>query len=719
MRNIWLIFKGDLKRTLSNVIGIIVIMGLAIIPTLYAWFNIAACWEPYGNTSELKVAVVNLDDGYRSDVLPTSVSIGDTVASSLHSNSKFDWTFVNNDEAMDGVKSGKYYAAIVIPKDFTKNMMTLFSNNQKSAKITYYTNEKENPIAPRITDSGASTIQSGISQEFSEAVDEAAINILSDVMNYLDSGQAKRSGAALTGELSSAADELDSASTQVRGYASMAGASSSLVKSTTAILKTVDTGNSKASSSLEAMQKTLSESSDSVSGISKTVNEALKQSSAGFEVLSSRADSALDSLDSDTQAASKDLSALASQVREQQSALKQLRTALVDIVGSNNSTVRSLNTVISDLDDLAGTLSSTAGDLVSASDKASAQKANIDAKIRSAETSVASVQDSYEKELLDKLSELSATLGKVQSSSSALSDKLGATVESLSSSSGTLTDQLDGAKEQLDGAADDLGKTADNLRSSNRELRKAFASGDLKKIQQIIGGNSVSLAQYLASPVEMDRHAVYGIANYGSSMAPFYTCLSLWVAAVVFVVIMRTDLSDARRRELSNLKPYQEFLGRFGIFALLSLAQSTLLCLGDLYFMGIQCMHPFLFLLAGWIIGLSFMLIVYTLTLSFGNVGKALSVILLVMQVAGSGGIFPIQMEGDLFQALYPYLPFVYSMKSMQACIAGIYGNEYVVSLLVLLAFTIPFWLLGLVLRNPTIKLNQWMREKLEETKFM
>ena len=712
MRNIWLIFKG-------NVIGIIVIMGLAIIPTLYAWFNIAACWEPYGNTSELKVAVVNLDDGYRSDVLPTSVSIGDTVASSLHSNSKFDWTFVNNDEAMDGVKSGKYYAAIVIPKDFTKNMMTLFSNNQKSAKITYYTNEKENPIAPRITDSGASTIQSGISQEFSEAVDEAAINILSDVMNYLDSGQVKRSGAALTGELFSAADELDSASTQVRGYASMAGASSSLVKSTTAILKTVDTGNSKASSSLEAIQKTLSESSDSVSGISKTVNEALKQSSAGFEALSSRADSALDSLDSDTQAASKDLSALASQVREQQSALKQLRAALVGIVGSNNSTVRSLNTAISDLDDLAGTLSSTAGDLVSASDKASAQKANIDAKIRSAETSVASVQDSYEKELLDKLSELSATLGKVQSSSSALSDKLGATVESLSSSSGTLTDQLDGAKEQLDGAADDLGKTADNLRSSNRELRKAFASGDLKKIQQIIGGNSVSLAQYLASPVEMDRHAVYGIANYGSSMAPFYTCLSLWVAAVVFVVIMRTDLSDARRRELSNLKPYQEFLGRFGIFALLSLAQSTLLCLGDLYFMGIQCMHPFLFLLAGWIIGLSFMLIVYTFTLSFGNVGKALSVILLVMQVAGSGGIFPIQMEGDLFQALYPYLPFVYSMKSMQACIAGIYGNEYVVSLLVLLAFTIPFWLLGLVLRNPTIKLNQWMREKLEETKFM
>lgn len=719
MRNILLIFKGDLKRTLSNIIGVIVIMGLAIIPTLYAWFNIAACWEPYGNTDNLKIAVVNLDDGYRSDVLPTRVSIGDSVVASLHENTKFDWVFVNNDEAMDGVNSGEYYAALVIPKDFSRNMMSLFSDNQKKAKITYYTNEKENPIAPRITDSGASAIQSTISQEFSQVVDESAINVLSDVMNYLDSGQVKRSGAALTGELGTAADDLDSAAVQVRGYASMAGASSSLVKSTTTILDTADTSNKKADSSLEAMQKTLSESSDSVSGISNTVNEALKQSSSGFDTLSARTDSAFDTMNTDAQAASNDLSSLASQVQEQEAALKQLRQALASVVGSDNATVQNLGTAVTDLDDLADTLGSSANDLASASSSASAKKADIDAKIKAAQTSVSSVQDTYEKQLLDKLSQIGGTLGKVRSSSQSLSDKLGAIVSSLSNSSDTLTGQLDGAADQLNSAADDLGKAADNLRSSSKQLKKAFASGDLKKVQEILGSDNVSLAQYLSSPVEMDRNAVYGIANYGSSMAPFYTCLSLWVAAVVFVVIMRTDLSDERRRELTNLKPYQEFLGRFGIFALLSLAQSTLLCLGDLYFMGIQCMHPFLFLAAGWVIGLAFMLIVYTLTLSFGNVGKALSVILLVMQVAGSGGIFPVQMEGDLFQALYPYLPFVYSMKAMQSCVAGIYGNEYVVSLLVLLAFTIPFWLLGLVLRNPTIKLNHWLKAKMEETKFM
>lgn len=719
MKNIWLIFTGDLRRTLSNVIGVIVFMGLAIIPTLYAWFNIAACWEPYGNTDQLKVAVVNLDDGYRSDVLPTRVSIGDDVVSSLHSNAKFDWVFVNNDEAMDGVNSGEYYAAIVIPKNFSRNMMSLFSDSQKTAKITYYTNEKENPIAPRITDSGASAIQSSISQSFSQVVDESTINVLSDVLNYLDSGQVKRSGAALTGELETAASGLDTAAVQVRGYASMAGASSSLVKSTTTILGTVDTSNTRADSSLAAVQKTLSESSDSVSGISKTVNEALKQSSGSFDALSTRTDSAFDTMSLDAEAASNDLSKLAAQVQEQESALRQLRSGLASIVGSDDSTVQALGAAVSDLDDLASTLGSTANGITSAISSASAKKADIDAKIKAAQDSVSSVQGTYEKELLDKLSQLDGTLGKVRSSSSSLSDKLGATIDSLSNSSDTLTGQLDSAKDQLNSAADDLDKTADNLRSSSKQLKKAFASGDLKKVQKIIGNDSVSLAQYLSSPVEMDRHAVYGIANYGSSMAPFYTCLSLWVAAVVFVVIMRTDMSDERRRELKNLKPYQEFLGRFGIFALLSVAQSTLLCLGDLYFMGIQCMHPFLFLLSGWIIGLAFMLIVYTLTLSFGNVGKALSVILLVMQVAGSGGIFPVQMEGDLFQALYPYLPFVYSMKAMQSCIAGIYGNEYVLSLLVLAAFTIPFWLLGLVLRNPTIKLNKWVKAKLEETKFM
>ena len=152
---IWGIFKRDMCHATRNVIAVIVSMGLVVVPTLYAWFNIAASWDPYGNTKALKVAVANNDKGYKSDLIPVRVNVGETIISTLHANDQLDWQFVKSDKAIDGVKSGEYYAAIVIPKGFSADMMTLFSPDIKHAQLKYYLNEKINPIAPHITDQGA------------------------------------------------------------------------------------------------------------------------------------------------------------------------------------------------------------------------------------------------------------------------------------------------------------------------------------------------------------------------------------------------------------------------------------------------------------------------------------------------------------------------------------------------------------------------------------
>lgn len=719
MKNIWLIFTGDLKRCTSNIIGIIVLMGLAIVPTLYAWFNIAASWEPYGNTGNLKVAVVNDDTGYQGDLLPTSVNLGDAVVSQLRENDSFDWQFVTGDEAVEGVESGEYYAALVIPENFSSRIMTVFSDNPKHAKILYYTNEKENPIAPRITDLGASSIESGVSEQFVSTVNEVGVGALSDLLSYLDSGQVKRAGTALTNNLATSANELDTAADQVRSYATLMGSLSSLVSSTSASLDAVGDNSDAANRSFSSVRDSLNSAQSSSESISKAVNEALKQSSSSFDALSTQTDQAFNKAADNADDAASDLLDMASQARTRADGYAGLADSLGQVLGTKHTAVTQLNQAASDLRDLAKTLDSASSTLSSTSSSAASAKSDIDDKIKAANESASKAQSAYESQLLGKLTQVGESLSEVQTTSQNLSTQLDKTVSDLSDASGSLTDQLSSAKKSLTSTADDLDEAASNLRSSNKDLKAAFSSGDLKKVQDIIGGDTVSLADYLASPVQMNRHAVYGIANYGSSMAPFYTCLSLWVAAVVFVVIMRTEMGEERRKEYQNLKPYQEYLGRLGIFALLSLAQSTLLCLGDLYFMGIQCVHPFLFLVAGWIIGLSFLLIVFTLVISFGNVGKALSVILLVMQVAGSGGIFPIQLEGQLFQTLYPFLPFIYAMRAMQSCIAGIFGNDYVLSLITVVAFTIPFWLLGLLLRNPTIRLTHKLKAKMEETKFM
>ena len=154
MKLIWKIFVRDVRQATRNVIAVIVAMGLVIVPALYAWYNIAASWDPYGNTKALKVAVANVDKGYKSGLMPITINVGETVTSTLRANHDLDWQFVDRAKAIDGVNSGEYYAALIIPKSFSSDMMTLFSPKIKHAKLEYYLNEKINPIAPHITDQG-------------------------------------------------------------------------------------------------------------------------------------------------------------------------------------------------------------------------------------------------------------------------------------------------------------------------------------------------------------------------------------------------------------------------------------------------------------------------------------------------------------------------------------------------------------------------------------
>ena len=266
---------------------------------------------------------------------------------------------------------------------------------------------------------------------------------------------------------------------------------------------------------------------------------------------------------------------------------------------------------------------------------------------------------------------------------------------------------------QLDGAVSDLKQAKD-------DLDKALASGDIETVKKIIGDDASSLSTYLSAPVKIERNAVYPIANNGSMMIPFYTLLSLWVGAVILVAMLQVNLGQGRREMYPGIKPSEEYFGRYGIFSLLSFGQSLFVCLGDVFFLQVQCVHPVLFVLSGVVIGQVFAFFVYTLTVSFGNVGKALSVILLVVQVAGSGGIFPIEMSGGIYEVLYPFLPFVYGMKALQACVAGIYGMELVQSLAFIVVSLGTFsLLLGLVIRKPIIKFNNFSHEQLSKTKVM
>ena len=232
----WKLPEAGLQLSTRNVIAVIVAMGLVIVPALYAWYNIAASWDPYGNTKALKVAVANVDKGYKSDLMPITINVGETVTNTLRANHDLDWQFVDRAKAIDGVNSGEYYAALIIPKSFSSDMMTLFSPKIKHAKLEYYLNEKINPIAPHITDQGATTVATTIDQTFVKTLASVALDLVSNVADYAQSPQMEQYVNNASSHIATMSSRLTGTASQMDSYANLLGAANSIIDSTDKLL---------------------------------------------------------------------------------------------------------------------------------------------------------------------------------------------------------------------------------------------------------------------------------------------------------------------------------------------------------------------------------------------------------------------------------------------------------------------------------------------------
>lgn len=722
MRNILRVFRDDVQLGVRNIIGVIVLVGLVLVPAMYAWFNDLASWDPYGNTQGLKVAVANSDEGYRGDLVPIRVKAGEAVVSSLRANKSFDWKFVDEDDAIEGVKSGEYYAAIVIPSSFSRDMMSVFSDDVTHSDIIYYMNEKANPIAPRLTDAGASQIQEEIRKQFTSTVTEIALNTMSDLSQYVDSDSFKNYTARLDSSLANAISDVDNVSGQVRSISSLVSSTNSLVASSEKMLSDSGSASDAVSKATGSARQDLDESSKLLDGLTQAVNEAIDKSAQSFDSISQHADAAYDAVGDIADLSSKDLRQLSGDVSDSAQAYDQMADTLQTVNADGR-----LDGVISQMRSSAETQRQLSASLVEYADAIDQASGESDAKrdetrqlIEQARSEITTLQSQYEPDVKGAIEELSASLDQASGYSTDLAGKIDATVASLTTATDSLGNSLVAAQGTLNETASQLDGAVSDLKQAKDDLDKALASGDIEALKKIIGDDASSLSMYLSAPVKIERNAVYPIENNGSMMIPFYTLLSLWVGAVILVAMLQVNLGQGRREMYSGIKPSEEYFGRYGIFSLLSFGQSLFVCLGDVFLLQVQCVHPVLFVISGLVIGQVFAFFVYTLTVSFGNVGKALSVILLVVQVAGSGGIFPIEMSGGIYEVLYPFLPFVYGMKALQACVAGIYGMELVQSLAYIVVSLGTFsLLLGLVIRKPIIKFNNFSHEQLSKTKLM
>ena len=305
-------------------------------------------------------------------------------------------------------------------------------------------------------------------------------------------------------------------------------------------------------------------------------------------------------------------------------------------------------------------------------------------------------------------------------------------VSSLASNISSTGDSINGITQMLLGVSDisinintTLESTKTLLDSLNSKLSVISGSvGDIsssstyKLIMDFINSDAESIASFLSEPVQVEEIYVYMQTNYGTSVTPFYTTLALWVGGIVLVALMKVKV-DYEDDEFKDATEHQKYIGRALLFLAMGQLQALVVVLGDLYILKIDCTHPFMLWLAAAITSFVFTLFIYTLVLTFGDLGKAIAVVMIVLQIAGSGGTYPIELLPEFFQNVYLYFPFPYAINAMREAISGLYQCDYAVFLVKLCAYAVISLILGLGIRKSLLEVREFFERRMKETHFM
>ncbi|MCE7698295.1 MAG: YhgE/Pip domain-containing protein, partial [Methanobacterium paludis] len=238
----------------------------------------------------------------------------------------------------------------------------------------------------------------------------------------------------------------------------------------------------------------------------------------------------------------------------------------------------------------------------------------------------------------------------------------------------------------------------------------AINEGDLDKLISLSDMNQSGVKSYFESPVELNKEHIYPVNNYGSALAPFYIVISLWIGGIISVAMLTMRVKSRKKYHSASV-----YLGRMGIFLIISIFQALVVALGVLW-LHVQISSPLLFVLTTVYISMCSMLIIYSMTSAIGNGGKALAIIILVLQITGTAGIFPLELLPSFFQAIHPYLPLTYAMGALREIVGGVLWSSFWYNIGLLTVFPAVTFVLTFLIKEKMDKRAQWMEEKLEES---
>lgn len=720
MRKAWEIFKRDVLRLLHNPVAMVITVGVCIIPSLYAWYNIEANWDPYGSTEGVKIAVANEDAGVETE-LTGELNAGEQAIDKLKENHDLGWVFTDAKKAEEGVRRGDYYAAIVIPRDFSEKLTSMLTGDFEQPELTYYVNEKKNAIAPKVTDTGAETIETQLNETFVGTVTSTLVTEAKKLGVDIDAaGESAHVG--VMADVAHSVDALD----RVRSGLSDMNATIDAAKKATADAKSALVGmDEDAPSLVEALQRgdaLLGTTRSAARDFHTALSSALSSGAMHLGTAASDANSAVGAIAGAASSAKTKIdislidfqSVIDSNTRAIE-ALRKINGQLGNNGGDIEIVIRELerqNQGLQQVKDGLQGQSDALGNDVAAFDKASgAMNDAIQGSVEGLGKTQKRINEEVMPRLSDGLDAFSNVSGDLVGVVRSLTPTIGQSISMLDQLDAML-DQTRQALASSDKTLADLQATLGSVATDLTALRSSEATADLATILDM---DPEDMSDFMSAPVTLRTEPVYPVANYGSGVTPFYTNLALWVGGFVLIAIFKLEVDD---EGLGRFTANQGYFGRWMLMVLLGFVQSIIVCAGDLA-LGIQCEHPALFILAGVFTSFVYVNIIYALAISFKHIGKAIGVILVIVQIPGSSGMYPIEMMPGFFQALHPLLPFTYGINAMRETIGGMYGMDYLMNLVALGAFLLIALFVGVWLRPKLLNLNLLFDHELTGTGVM
>jgi len=688
----------------------------------------------------MKIAIVNEDTG--TTVRNEAINVGNEVIENLKTNESFTWELENEKQAMEHVKNGDYFAMIVIPNDFSQKLTSILTEQPTKAHIDYYVNEKKNPIAPKITSKGASVLTQQVSSEFVSTVNGTLFSIfntiglemereipdfrkfenyvftieqhLPDINSFL--AQASSQGKDADQLLNRAITQIPQVEqlttnglTTIQKGLTLVNEADALFNELSPLIKKdvqtvqniaqhftdimnklnrIDLDSASITQTKEALKNQLSTSKENITHSIQTL-EALQKLIQADTLTRNQLQDSLDRIIASLQQ---------SNAQDNEQIIEQL-TAIRDALQNNPTFTGSTLNALKDLQQL-NTLHAdilTKIEQLQPIDKNIIQQ-DITAIQNIAQNATANLQkflvyynDKLEPQIRSTLSSAKSTL---TSASAMLTDVKQFIPQA--------TDKLTQAKNTLGTANNALQKIqsefptlSTKIKDLANKLRTLENEADISEIVQLLKNDVNAERDFFEEPIKLKEHRLFPIANYGTAMTPFYTVLSIWVGCLLLISLLSVNLHENSPYSIREI-----YFGRLLTFATFSIIQTLIITIGDTFLVDGSIQAPAYFILFGLLISIVFVTVVYTLVSVFGNVGKALAIVMLVLQIAGSGGTYPVELLPRFFQIINPFLPFTYAIEMMREAVGGIIWSTVWVDLLFLIGFWFVFILFGFFLKK-------------------